>query len=92
MQSVIENISMEDVLKMRDALKACDPNWGIKLGTTMFPELTEIKAKSKVYSIVQNQLRHNKWRVMFILEGNKMLDVFKAERDQVSEIINELPQ
>lgn len=83
-------VSLEDVCMMRDLLKAHDPNWGVRFGKILFPELTDIKAKQKVYNIVQNQIRHNKWRIMFIIEGKKLLDTYKSEKELVSTILNDL--
>lgn len=83
-------ITLDEILVLRDKMKTLSSRWAIKLGKIMFPELEEAVARERVYNITSGSTRNNDARMDFINGANDLIAQLQKNTTQARKQLQKL--
>lgn len=82
-------ISIGDILAIRDKLKVFDKNWATDLSVKMQSDFPGIKA-TRVYNIVSGRVYHQQNRRSFVVHSEKLLLEYQRRQEKAANKVDQL--
>jgi hypothetical protein len=85
-----KEITLPEILSLRDKMKAYSTGWAKKLAAKMFPEEEIGVARERVYNIISGSTRSGEIRIAFVHNATELIGEFEKEATSSRKAINKI--
>lgn len=85
-----KEITLTEILALRDKMKAYSTGWAKKLAAKMFPEEEIGVARERVYNIISGSTRSGEVRIAFVNNATALIGEFETAATSSRKAINKV--